>query len=245
MSSEHFLAAEWPAPAGIVAGTSCRTGGESLPPYDSLNLGIHAGDSDVRVIANRRLLADRLSLPSEPAWLRQVHGNRVVDAGAIAGEPEADGSWTEAAGVVCVALTADCLPVLLSDRGGRAVAAAHAGWRGLSAGILENTVAAMPVAPADLLAWLGPAISQPAFEVGDEVRAEFLDADAGARDAFERNARGRWQADLYELARRRLRRAGVTGIYGGGRCTHGEQDRFFSYRRDGQCGRMASIIFRR
>ena len=245
MNDRHFLSADWPAPPGIVAGTTYRIGGESPPPFDSWNLGIHAGDSYERVVANRRLLADRLALPAEPAWLRQVHGDRVVEAGEVSGEPEADGSWTGAAGVVCVALTADCLPVLFCDREGRHVAAAHAGWRGLCAGILERTVAAMPVGPGELLAWLGPAISQPAFEVGDEVRIAFLKADAGAAEAFEKNSRGRWQADLYKLARRRLSRAGVLDVFGGGRCTHTEKDRFFSYRRDGRCGRMASVVFRR
>lgn len=245
MKLQNFVAANWPAPEHVVAGTTVRTGGKSRSPYDSWNLGIHAGDSREAVIKNRERLAARLDLPGEPAWLRQVHGDRSVPADTAQDEPEADGSWTSSTGVVCVVLTADCLPVLLCDREGRTVGAAHAGWRGLSAGILENTVAAMSVPAESLMAWLGPAISQPAFEVGPEVREAFLDTDSAAASAFQRNAAGRWQADLYELARQRLVRTGVSAVYGGGRCTFREEGQFFSYRRDGQCGRMASVVFRR
>ncbi len=242
MNDRHFLAADWPAPESIIAGTTLRTGGRSEAPFDSWNHGIHAGDVDEHVLANRHLLRSRLDLPSEPYWLRQVHGPRVVAALGASDEPEADASWTDQPDTVCVALTADCLPVLFAHRNGIVVAAAHAGWRGLAAGVLENTVAAMPGRPGDLMAWLGPAISQAAFEVGDEVRAAFLATDSSAASAFEKNPAGRWQADLYALARQRLAAIGVDEVYGGDRCTYQEDGHFFSYRRDGQCGRMASII---
>jgi hypothetical protein len=230
---------------GIVAGTTLRRGGFSLGPYESFNLGAHVGDKPEAVARNRRLLADVCGLPAEPVWLQQVHGTRVVDAAAVSAAPEADGAVTDRAGVVCAVLTADCLPLVLVARDGGRVAVAHAGWRGLSAGILEATVAAMRIPAADLLAWLGPAISQPAFEVGGEVRERFVADDAGAARCFEANERGRWQADLYGLARLRLGRCGIAAIGGGGRCTYTELDDFFSYRRDGECGRMATFAFRR
>jgi YfiH family protein len=244
MNDADFLIADWPAPAGIVAGTSLRTGGLSGGTFASLNLGDHVGDDPSAVAANRERLADYLKLPSEPVWLRQVHGTRVVEASPDAHAAEADASWTARAGIVCVVMTADCLPVLFASRDGRVVAASHAGWRGLAEGVIEATVSALPVPPGELLAWLGPAISQSAFEVGDEVRREFLRADARADACFLGNERGRWQADLYGLARQRLRAAGVAATYGGAGCTHAEEDRFFSHRRDGRSGRMATVIFR-
>jgi polyphenol oxidase len=245
LSGIGWLAADWPAPAGVVAGTTLRQGGVSIGVYGSLNLAAHVGDDPVRVDENRRRVREQLRLPGEPVWLDQVHGTSVVRADTIAGRPVADGLVTSRRNVVCAVLTADCLPVVLASAHGNEVAVAHAGWRGLSAGILESTIAAMAAAPADLMAWLGPAISGAAFEVGDEVRNAFLAADAAAAHCFHRNERGRWQADLDGLAVRRLERAGVNRIHGGGRCTFSEPEDFFSYRRDGQCGRQATFAYRR
>lgn len=245
MSGGSFLKADWPAPANIVAGTTLRNGGVSEGVYASLNLGAHVGDRALAVGENRQRVAERLRLPGEPYWLRQVHGHRVVRAPFGDAEPEADACLTGETGVVCAVLTADCLPVLFCSADGSAVGAAHAGWRGLSAGVLEAVIAAFDCDPGSLTAWLGPAISQPSFEVGAEVRREFVDHDAAAARHFERNAAGRWQADLYGLARQRLESSGLKAIYGGGRCTYRETDAFYSYRRNGECGRMASLIFRR
>ncbi len=242
--TEHFIHADWPAPANIVAGTSLRTGGVSHAPFESLNLGAHVGDEAAAVSENRTRLRARIGLTSEPAWLRQVHGCGVVEAPLAATEPEADGSWTSHGNTACAVLTADCLPVLLAAKDGSRVGAAHAGWRGLAAGVIEAVIDAMGTQPADILAWLGPAISQPAFEVGDEVREAFVSPDPAAEACFSANTRGRWQADLYGLARRRLALAGVTRVYGGSRCTSQEDGAFFSYRRDGETGRMASLIYR-
>jgi len=210
-----------------------------------MNLAAHVDDDAEAVAANRRAFRAALDLPAEPLWLNQVHGTGVADVSTGTGSvaPEADASVSFAAGRACAVLTADCLPVLLAAKDGSAVAAAHAGWRGLVAGVLEATVERLGVLPETLLAWLGPAISQPAFEVGDEVRAAFVAADPDAGAAFLPNAAGRWQADLYALARRRLSAAGVGAVYGGGECTYRDADRFFSYRREARCGRMASIIF--
>jgi polyphenol oxidase len=223
--------------------STLRTGGVSRAPYDSFNLASHVGDNSQAVAQNRRCLRDQLSLPGEPAWLDQVHSNVVVTAAEWPSPPRADACVTHQARRVCAVLTADCLPVLFCSRSGDRVAAAHAGWRGLAAGILDNTVATLDVPGNELIAWLGPAISQPAFEVGDDVRAAFLTRDDSAVEYFTPNARGRWQCDLYELARRNLRKLGVREIYGGEHCTYAEADCFFSYRRDGQCGRMATLIW--
>jgi len=187
-----------------------------------------------------------LDLPAPPHWLRQVHGTTVARLGPVASEPEpeADASFTTAAGVVCVVKSADCLPVLLCDEAGSVVGAAHAGWRGLSAGVLEATVAAMGAKPATLMAWLGAAIGPQSFEVGPEVREAFLSRDAGAAACFvPRPAAGKFLADLYGLARRRLAAAGVASVYGGGLDTHRDAERFFSYRREGRCGRMAALAW--
>lgn len=242
----RWIPASFPLPLpGVVAGTTLRHGGSSGGPYTSLNLGAHVGDDPGAVARNRDLLREVCGLPAEPRWLDQVHGTRVADAGTATGTPEADGAVTDCAGIVCAVLTADCLPVVLAARDGSRVGVAHAGWRGLAAGILEATVTAMRLPAGDLLAWLGPAISQRAFEVGGEVRERFVEDDAGAAACFEANDRGRWQADLYGLARLRLRRCGITATGGGDRCTFTEVDDFFSWRRDGQCGRMATFVFRR
>lgn len=245
MSGIGWLAADWPAPAGVVAGTTLRQGGASTGSYESLNLAAHVGDEPARVDENRRRFREHFRLPGDPVWLDQVHGISVARADAVGGRPTADALVTSRRKVVCAVLTADCLPVVLAAADGKEVAVAHAGWRGLQGGILESTIAAMSADPAAFLAWLGPAISQAAFEVGDEVRDAFVAKDAGAGACFEPNERGRWQADLYGLAARRLERAGVRRIHGGGRCSYTEAEDFFSYRRDGQCGRMATFVYRR
>jgi YfiH family protein len=238
-----WIEADWPAPAGIIAGTTTRRGGVSAGAYHSMNLGAHVADEPDRVAENRRRFVADLGLGVEPDWLTQVHGTAVCVAGAT--EPvEADAAIARGPGTTAAVLTADCLPILLCADSGDETAAIHAGWRGLAAGIVAATISRMQTRPEHLLAWLGPAISQPAFEVGDEVRAAFVAADAGAHDCFLPNERGRWQADLYALARRRLGAAGVSAVHGGGFCTFRDSDRFFSYRRDGQCGRMATFIHR-
>jgi len=235
---------DWPAPPGVRAACSTRAGGVSLGGHAGLNLGSACGDAPEAVAENRRRLAAALGLPGEPQWLRQVHGTRVVAAPLAEPLPEADAAWTAQPGVVCVAQAADCLPVLFCADDGSAVAAAHAGWRGLCAGVLEATVAALPVAPARLLAWLGPAIGPEAFEVGAEVRAAFVAADPAAAACFHADPRsGRLHADLFALARQRLARAGVGRVHGGGLSTHADPARFYSYRRDGVCGRMAALVW--
>lgn len=240
-----WLEADWPAPPGVVAGTTLRQGGCSSGPYESLNLATHVGDEPQRVSRNRQLFRDTCRLPAEPLWLAQVHGTTVLDAASALSGQAGDAWQTTLPDVVCAVLTADCLPVVLASRSGRSVAVAHAGWRGLADGILEATVAAMACEPQDLQAWLGPAISRSAFEVGAEVRERFVTQDSGAAAHFHPNSRGRWQSDLYGLARRRLRQCGVTNLYGGDRCTCNEPSAFFSYRRDGACGRMATFVYMR
>jgi hypothetical protein len=240
---------DWPAPPNIHAVTTTRQGGVSQAPFDSLNLAGHVGDQSAAVAANRARLADALSLfdgplLEEPHWLSQVHGVGVVSLDeSQEGLPEADASITSQPGRVCAVLTADCLPVLFCDRDGAQVAAAHAGWRGLAAGVLEATVASFVAPPDQIMVWLGPAIGPQAFEVGDEVRATFLATDPQTAECFVENGPGCWCADLYQLARQRLAQVGVNAVYGGGRCTFTEVDSFFSFRRDGNTGRMASLIW--
>lgn len=215
--NDAWLRADWPAPDNILAGTTLRSN-------------------------------QAFAFPAEPQWLTQVHGNRVVRLGTadFAGDPpQADASVANRPGDLCVVKTADCLPILLCSLDGSEIAAAHAGWRGLAGGVIEATVAAMSTPPLELIAWFGPAISQPAFEVGGEVREAFLEHDMAAERAFEANDRGRWQADLARLARQRLVESGVKALYGGGLCTYSDKERFFSYRRDGETGRLHSFIFRR
>lgn len=236
-----FFVPDWPAPANVRAMQTLRTGGCSEKPWDSFNLGDHVGDDEGHVAANRAAL--RRLLPGDPFWLRQVHGIAAVDVNFCPFLPEADAAFSRQPGRVCAVMTADCLPVLFCDRAGSVVAAAHAGWRGLLAGVLEETIGRMAVPPADLLVWLGPAIGAQAFEVGDEVRAAFVARDSAAADAFVPHAAGKWLADIYRLARQRLGAAGVSEISGGTRCTASEEDAFFSYRRDGVTGRMASLIW--
>lgn len=240
------LTPDWPAPARVRAASTERTGGSSEGSYTSRNLGAHVGDAAVAVTANRRTLVERLGLVTEPFWLEQVHGCTVLDLDAPEGAQNpltADGAVTSQSDQPCVVMTADCLPVLLCDRLGTRVGAAHAGWRGLAAGILPAAITRMRIDPQGLLAWMGPAIGQPAYEVGEEVRQALIAADPGAETCFEPNDAGRWQADLYGLARRSLQAAGVHAIYGGGFCTYTESERFFSHRREAPCGRMATLIW--
>jgi len=217
-----------------------RAGGVSAGPFESLNVGARVGDDPGCVARNRAIL--RACLPGDPAWIRQVHGTAVVDPKGVGPETEADAAVTRERERVCVVTTADCLPVFLSDRTGTAVGVAHAGWRGLASGVIEAAVKAMPAAPADQLAYIGPGIGPLRYEVGAEVRSAFLDRDIAAAGAFAARGGGKYLADLYALARRRLAAAGVTAVYGGGFCTASEQ-RFFSFRRDRTTGRMASLIW--
>lgn len=236
-----FIVPDWPAPAGVRALVTTRRGGTSGAPWQGFNLGDHVGDDPLAVAANRALL--RRELPAEPLWLAQVHGAQCVEASLAAPGTQADASFTRQRGVVCAVLTADCLPVLLCDDRAGVVAVVHAGWRGLAAGVIESAVAAMDTPGGRLMAWLGPAIGPAAFEVGDEVREAFVAKDGHAVQAFESRANGKWLCDIHALARLRLRALGVSVVGGAASCTAGDAENFFSYRRDGVTGRMASLIW--
>ena len=235
----------WPLPAGVTALTSTRADGASAAPFDGFNLAIHVGDDPAAVTRNRERLSAALPPGTVVRWLRQVHGTAVLRDDDDAGEP-ADARVARRPGVACAVLTADCLPVLFCSADGRTVGAAHAGWRGLAEGVLEATIAALGVAPGELSAWLGPAIGPAAFEVGPEVREAFRARWAGGREALEaafRPGRGdRLHGDLQALAAARLAAAGVAACYRDARCTASDPDRFYSYRRDGETGRMVSLI---
>ena len=236
---DSWLTPNWPAPVNVRAISTTRHGGISKGPFASMNLGDHVDDDPNAVVVNRNRLVQMLSLPSEPLWLEQVHGTEVLGAEGYC----ADARVIAGPNQVAVVMTADCLPVLFCDRFGREVAAAHAGWRGLVSGILEQTLARMSADNSDIQAWLGPAIGPNAFEVGHEVREAFIKHDERAKEGFSASPSGRWLADLYLLARQRLEAAGIMQIYGGGLCTYSDPDRFYSYRRDGATGRMASLIW--
>ena len=255
-----FLAADWPAPENIRAFTTLRSGpGVSLAPFDRFNLGTNSGDAPAAVAENRRRLLELAELPAEPRWLQQVHGTTVADMDSLLpasgekvpqadeGQPGiatiADASRTSRTDTVLAILTADCLPVLFCNAQGSEIAAAHAGWRGLAAGVLEATVRAMRSSPDSLLAWLGPAAGPGNYEIGAEVRQAFLAIDPVAEIAFAPTRENHWRVDLYALARQRLASVGVTRIHGGDQCTISEQERFYSHRRDGRSGRMASLIW--
>ena len=244
MKSPHpdWIVPDWPAPPAVRAFITTRAGGVSAGPYASFNLGLRAGDDPGAVAANRGQL--RALLPQEPKWLRQVHGADVVEADALTDAPEADAAVARRPGTVCAVMVADCIPVLLADREGKLVAVAHAGWRGLAAGVVEKTVARMALDPARILAYLGPGIGPRAFEVGADVRDAFLARDAQSGAAFTPRAPGKWLADLFALARRQLAGAGVTSIHGGGLCTYSDAQRFYSYRRERTTGRMVALIWR-
>lgn len=244
--SAEFIVPDWPAPANVRALVTTRSGGVSTGPYASFNLGDHVGDDPAAVAENRHLL--RLQLPAEPVWLQQVHGKQCCDAStcsnANGNQPaEADAAFTRTPGVVCAVLTADCLPILLCDIDGTIVAAAHAGWRGLAAGVIEAAVASMGIPGSRLMAWLGPAIGPQHFEVGSEVREIFIAHDPQAARAFVARPNSKWLCDIYLLAAQRLAALGVCRLAKTDFCTVREKDRFFSYRRDGSTGRMASLIW--
>lgn len=240
-----WFKADWPAPPGIrVLATLRGPLGASKPPYACFNLGDHVGDDPAAVAENRRQLQDAAGLPAPPSWLTQVHGAHVADLDSPAPLRPADAAITRRAGTVCAILTADCLPIMLATDSGDIIAAAHAGWRGLVAGVIAATVRAMGTPAAHISAWLGPAIGAKHFEVGGEVRDAFLRADPQAAVAFQPNFRGRFMADLEMLARRQLKDLGVERVYGGGECTYACADRYFSHRRDGLSGRQATLIWR-
>ena len=239
--SIEWLTPDWPVPPSVRALSTWRGGGVSGGAFASLNLGDHVGDDPGAVARNRRALQDAARLPAEPVWLRQVHGTRVVDLGAGVPDAPADAAIARRRGQVAAILTADCLPVLIATEDGEAVAAAHAGWRGLAAGVLEATVRALGVPPRRLIAWIGPGIGRKHYEVGPEVRAAF--EGPGAEPAFRPNARGRYFADLPALARARLEALGIEQVGVTADCTYSDANRYFSHRRDGHCGRQATLIW--
>jgi YfiH family protein len=241
--SPGLIELNWPRHPRVRAASTTRLGGHSQAPFDSLNLGVLVQDDPSAVAANRAALRVALQLPAEPTWLHQVHGAGVVRADVAAPMTRADASWTDSPNAVCVVLAADCLPVLFAADDGSCVAAAHAGWRGLAGGVLEASIAALPVAPVRLSAWLGPCIGPQAFEVGEEVRETFVAQDPAAAACFAPARPGKWMTDLAALARRRLMIAGVNRVYGEGACTVTDAHRFYSFRRDGVCGRMASLVW--
>ena len=245
MEKIKIISAQWSAPKHVRALTTTRMGGVSPAPYENFNLGDHVGDDAHAVHMNRAVFRQAMRLPSNPVWLKQVHGTNIVNAAAIAADADitADGAYTDKPGVVLAVLTADCLPIFLCDRNGTEVAIVHAGWRGLAAGVIEAGIRATGAPCAHLLAHLGPGIGPQSYEVGDEVRQEFVRHDSEAARAFAAVAEGKWLADMYELARMRLHSFGVTEITGGQYCTYRDKDKFFSYRRDGVTGRMVSAIW--
>jgi YfiH family protein len=238
-----WLMPDWPAPTHVRAFVTTREGGVSVGEYASMNLGQSSGDDPASVARNRAIV--RALLPSDPVWLAQVHGRDVADLDHASGDerPRADAAATSQPGRVAVVLTADCMPLFLTDRAGRRVAVAHAGWRGLAAGVVESTVSALGCPASEAIAWMGPAIGPGAFEVGPEVRDAFMAVDPADARAFRAGKPGKFMADLYALARSRLARAGVTAVYGGGACTFSEPQRFFSYRRAQKSGRMGAFIW--
>ena len=251
------LRAQWPVPAKVRAFTTLRHGaGVSLAPFDEFNLGARCGDEAQAVVANRAALVEGFALPSPPQWLQQVHGTEVMrfpasfPAQAREGgeEPVADASVTSTPGIVLAILTADCLPVVFAAQDGSEIGAAHAGWRGLASGVLENTVAAMQAPAGGLIAWLGPAAGPQAYEIGEEVFDAFVQQDAQAASAFAATRPGHWRVDLYGLARQRLAKLGITRVHGGDLCTISDPQRFYSHRRStsdgsGRTGRMATVAW--
>lgn len=233
----------WPAPANIRSLSTTRIGGFSLAPYDQFNLGDHVGDDPFSVSKNRQQLINSTNLPQSPYWLRQTHSIQAINTQDWHADIEADSCFSTTTDHICAVMTADCLPILLCDVDGNHVAAIHAGWRGLLAGVIENTIEKMTCPANQLLAWLGPAIGPTAFEVGAEIRDAFIAANAVDTTAFTSADNELWLADLYLLAGHRLQKSGITAIYGGDFCTFNDHHRFFSYRRDGVTGRMATMIW--
>jgi len=244
VSAGSFIVPDWPVPARVKSISTTRLHGFSTDVYASNNLGLHVGDDAAIVQANRQKLRSDAELPSAPLWMNQIHSNKVVYASDIKNVVDADASFTDNAGQICVVMTADCLPVLFVNESATKVAAAHAGWRGLLDGILENTVEKLAQNGERIFAWLGPAIGPTAFEVGDDVFSAFVERDVCSESAFQRrDDSDKWLANIYQLASMRLKATGVVDIYGGEYCTYSDQQRFYSYRRDGACGRMASLIW--
>lgn len=237
---DSLIIPSWSAPANVHAIQTTRLGGVSLAPYDSLNLGNHVQDNPHHVARNRQLLNS--IVPTEPVWLNQTHGVRVIDAALSGCIEDADASFTTNTNVVCVMMTADCLPLLLCDKAGTIVAAVHAGWRSLCGGVIESTINTMPVSASELLAWLGPAIGPDVFEVDADVRAQFIKKDKRAESAFK-PVGDKWLGDLYAIAKQRLHALGVMNVYGETLCTYSNPAQFFSFRRDGETGRMATMIW--
>jgi len=244
MALIELLRPDWPAPKGVYAASTLRMGGISQAPFDELNLGSHVGDDLHAVQENRLRLQQQLQLPQSPQWLNQIHTTEIIKAPerVIQAAPDADAIWSDSANRVCAVLTADCLPLLYCSTDGRYIAAAHAGWRGLAAGIVERTLETLPVKADQVMVWLGAAIGAEAFQVGSEVVEAFVQQNAEDEAAFKVDG-DRWLMDIYQLAKNRLRRAGVRQIYGGEHCTFSDE-RFFSYRRENQTGRMATLIWR-
>jgi len=243
MPQPEFIYPDWPATGQVHACVSTRRTGFSVPPYDSFNLAAHVGDDADAVGRNRALLREFLQLVQEPVWLNQVHGDRVLDLDGPVRDLDADAAVTSRQHAVCSVMTADCLPLLFASTSGDRVGAAHAGWRGLAAGIIEATVAEMHTPAEQLLVWLGPAIGPQHFEVGEDVRQAFMQQQPRAEAAFIATRPGHWLADIYQLARLRLARLGIHQIYGGDLCSYTDAQRFYSYRRDKRTGRMASLIW--
>ena len=239
--TEFCIHSDWPVPPNIKAVTTLRTGGYSRKPCHSLNLGTRVDDDPEAVRQNRSLVKEKLSMPSDPVWLYQTHGKRVINAAYAGDNEEADASYADTAGIVCAVMTADCLPVLLCNPKSGFIAAIHAGWRGLLKGVVEATI---ETAGRDLVVWLGPAIGPNAFQVGDEVREAFVNKSRGFEPAFRPQQPGKWLADLYTIATTILNCEGIKRVYGGGYCTYSDATRFFSHRRDGRTGRMGTFIWR-
>jgi polyphenol oxidase len=241
-NKQHWLKPDWPAPANIHAATTLRIGGVSQGKYASFNLATHVGDNPEVVKQNRKVLKTLLSLPSEPVWLSQTHSNCAVGAIVKDLPEQADASYTNQAGVVCAVMTADCLPLLVCTDDGSEIAAIHAGWRGLVDGVIDNTIAALP--NKKLMVWLGPAIGPEYFEVGSEVRNVYLSRSMEFSNAFKQKSQDKWLADIYQLARINLSMLSIDKVYGGNFCTFSDTERFYSYRRDKDTGRMATLIWR-
>lgn len=238
----HWITPDWPAPTNIYAASTLRTGGVSQGAFDSLNLADHVHDRLSHVFENRQIITNMLALPAAPVWLQQTHSAKAVCAELATKQPEADASYTAKDNIVCTVLTADCLPILLCDQQGTMVAAIHGGWRGLLNGIIENTVLKIPT--RNMMAWLGPAIGAQCFVVGAEVRHAFINKSVQFASAFKQHEQDKYLADIYQIAKIQLNIAGIQQIYGGQYCTVRDNGRFFSYRRDGQTGRMATLIWK-
>lgn len=239
-----YLIPQWPAPPHIKAFCTTRQGGISKPPYDSFNLAMHVGDNPLQVIANREKLSTDLQLRSHPLWLKQIHGSAVIPSNHWQEDIEADGCYATDPNHICAVMTADCLPLLVCNTSGTEVMALHGGWRSLAAGIIHQGLKCFQASPKDILVWLGPAIGSSMFEVGYEVREQFLALSLALEDCFKPSPNKRWLMDIYNIAKIQLNQLGIDKIYGGNYCTHTDYEYFFSYRREGATGRMASLIYR-